>query len=416
MIDYKVVIGSNFGDEGKGLMTDYFAEKAITNEKSCLVVCTNGGAQRGHTVVTPSGVRHVFSHFGSGTLAGAETYLPENYIINPMIFRKEYEQLKLIGITPKCYINENCRVTLPFDMLINQITEDDRGDQRHGSCGMGIWETIVRNRMRSRMVNVATTVKILWDDAYNMRELIDNIKTQYLPARLINNGVVTIPLEKLQIINNPKLIDNFIDDWCFMSVNTTIINQNDVAGLFNKYDVVIFENAQGLALDNDVDETYSTPSQTGLQQVLKMLEYYDLLRNNFNSLEACYVSRTYLTKHGAGDFPEEVSKESLNPSMVDLTNIPNHYQGTLRYGNFAAFDLGYPRLLQRLSQDWYSNFNWEEPDPSLHIYRSFALTHMNEYIDKIPMMENIITTEFTKIYTSDGMTRSSVKEYIKENK
>ena len=50
MKDVKVVIGASFGDEGKGLMTDYFAGKAKEEGKSCLVVCGNGGAQRGHTV------------------------------------------------------------------------------------------------------------------------------------------------------------------------------------------------------------------------------------------------------------------------------------------------------------------------------------------------------------------------------
>ena len=52
MKNVKVVIGANFGDEGKGLMTDYFSYEAKKNKKSCIVVCHNGGAQKGHTVVT----------------------------------------------------------------------------------------------------------------------------------------------------------------------------------------------------------------------------------------------------------------------------------------------------------------------------------------------------------------------------
>ena len=64
MKDIKIVIGANFGDEGKGLMTDYFSSNPNT-----IVVCSNGGAQRGHTVFeSTTGTRHVFHHFGSGTL------------------------------------------------------------------------------------------------------------------------------------------------------------------------------------------------------------------------------------------------------------------------------------------------------------------------------------------------------------
>ena len=68
MPSVKVVIGANFGDEGKGLMTDYFCAEAIKKNESCIVALCNGGAQRGHTVVTPDGTRHVFHHFGSGTI------------------------------------------------------------------------------------------------------------------------------------------------------------------------------------------------------------------------------------------------------------------------------------------------------------------------------------------------------------
>lgn len=55
-----VVIGANYGDEGKGLITDYLA---ALDHSNTLVVRFNGGAQAGHTVQTPSGLRHVFSHF-----------------------------------------------------------------------------------------------------------------------------------------------------------------------------------------------------------------------------------------------------------------------------------------------------------------------------------------------------------------
>ena len=57
MKNVKIVIGANFGDEGKGLMTDYF-----TSGSNDIVVLSNGGAQRGHTVTKTNGIRHVFHH------------------------------------------------------------------------------------------------------------------------------------------------------------------------------------------------------------------------------------------------------------------------------------------------------------------------------------------------------------------
>ena len=76
----KAVIGANYGDEGKGLVTNYFCKQITDNNQTCAVMCTNGGAQRGHTVCLPSGIRHVFHHFGSGTFSKADTIFSKDFI------------------------------------------------------------------------------------------------------------------------------------------------------------------------------------------------------------------------------------------------------------------------------------------------------------------------------------------------
>ena len=73
----KVVIGANYGDEGKGLVTDYFSS---LNE-DVIVIRTNGGSQASHTVYTPDGFNHMFCHIGSGSFAGAATYLSEYFVL-----------------------------------------------------------------------------------------------------------------------------------------------------------------------------------------------------------------------------------------------------------------------------------------------------------------------------------------------
>src|SRR3954469_646850 len=98
----RVVIGANFGDEGKGLLTDYYA--ALAGEEGypvrAYVIRFNGGAQAGHTVVTPGeGKRHIFSHFGSGALAGATTFLSRFFVVNPIFFRNECKALNLGGVS-----------------------------------------------------------------------------------------------------------------------------------------------------------------------------------------------------------------------------------------------------------------------------------------------------------------------------
>src|ERR1017187_3423727 len=122
------VIGANYGDEGKGLLTDYLVNRE--NAPGCgsddtLVVRFNGGSQAGHTVVTPDGRRHVFSHFGSGSFSsgdmkGAATLLSRFFIVNPMIFKRERCELELKGpVNLEINIDMRAPVTTPFEMLIN---------------------------------------------------------------------------------------------------------------------------------------------------------------------------------------------------------------------------------------------------------------------------------------------------------
>ena len=63
-----IIIGSSYGDEGKGLAAAWSARRMGGR---CLNILINGGAQRGHTVDLPDGRRHVFHHFGAATLEGA---------------------------------------------------------------------------------------------------------------------------------------------------------------------------------------------------------------------------------------------------------------------------------------------------------------------------------------------------------
>ena len=95
--EIKVVIGANFGDEGKGTAVDYFTYQFYKEYKNTVVVLSNGGSQRGHTVTLPSGGRHIFRHFGSGSFFGAYTYLPKYYIVNPMNWAEEHKHFVTKG-------------------------------------------------------------------------------------------------------------------------------------------------------------------------------------------------------------------------------------------------------------------------------------------------------------------------------
>src|ERR1700730_14751416 len=85
----KVVIGANFGDEGKGLAVDALAARMTRP----IVIRFNGGAQAGHTVTTPDGRRHVFSHVGAGAFLDAPTFLSRFFVVQPGVFAREAAEL-----------------------------------------------------------------------------------------------------------------------------------------------------------------------------------------------------------------------------------------------------------------------------------------------------------------------------------
>lgn len=375
MPNVKVVIGSNFGDEGKGLMADYFCAEASKRNESCIVALCNGGAQRGHTVVTPDGIRHVFHHFGSGTFARAATYFGEEYILNPLAFRKEYEELKALGYSPRVYSHWNCRWSTPYDMITNQILEDSRGKNRYGSCGMGIWETVLRYR---------NTINPSFQQFYNMTKdeqvaLLKRIRDEYTSKRLLKASPEVLQQWK-DILESDNLIYNFIDDVQFLHSHVAF----DYGRVLKQYDNVVFENGQGLLLDQRHVQYYdnTTPSNTGIANPHIIIEKY--LPNA--DVEVCYVTRTYMTKHGAGDFECECDKSEINAHIEDKTNITNPYQGTIRYGR-----LDVNGLVERIKEDI----------GSIDYNVSLAVTHINEFENK----ELLNLTELNVKYLSYEETR-----------
>ena len=312
------VIGANYGDEGKGLITDYLAAKSKS-----MVVRFNGGAQAGHTVVTPEGKRHVFHHFGSGTLAGAPTFLSRFFICNPMFFGREMKELMTLGPDPEIYIDPRCLVTTPWDLMLNQAAEKARGNKKHGSCGMGINETVHRNE--------DPEFSLTWKDMRerDLARKLNKIRTEYVPKRKDQLRIE----EDLPWVMDNGIMGRFMEDVTFMKYASNFCPWEDL-GLdsdegneYNRkpYDL-IFEGAQGLRLDMDgKDFPHVTRSKTGITNVLTLLRE----RNIVEPVDAYYVTRTYLTRHGAGPLENEWVKPEL--SVVDETNIHNEHQEHLRY-------------------------------------------------------------------------------------
>jgi len=316
----KAIIGCGNGDCGKGRMVD-----SVANHKS-LVVRFNGGAQAGHTVVHSNGKRHAFRHIGAGTLKGAATYLSKFFVVNPMFFSKEHKEIvEKFGICPNVIVNPFCFVTTPWDMMVNQILEDSRGENKHGSCGVGINETIERS------LKMPLNVQMLRGEY--CKQIINHIRYEYVPCRLKDLDLE--PEEKyLKWIKSDGVYDRYLRNIEQFFEDVTIGDPT-----FEDYSDVIFEGAQGLMLDQRHENfPHVTRSNTGCQNVGLLMEEFNMR----DEVELIYVTRSYLTRHGAGPLLHE------DPTMEipDETNIVNPFQGKLRFGLLDT-----DRLILEVSKD-----------------------------------------------------------------
>lgn len=350
-VNVKIVVGANYGDEGKGLATNFFAKNS---SGKTLNVLYNGGAQRGHTVEFESGQRHIFHHFGSGTFYGTDTFFGKDFIVNPIIFSEEYQEL---NGSINCFVSPECRVTNPYDMFINQIVEIFRGENKHGSCGCGIWETQRRYSEGKYPLRYKDMVQMTDADVF---EYIKSIAENYFKKQMEFYGIKDIPEEYKPLIDNETIIIHYINDFRFMQRKCEIKEFEEIC---NEYKTIIFEAGQGLALSekNVSCSPHTTPSDTGSFVPANMVKKLNA------DVEICYITRSYFTRHGVGPFETECEKEKICKIISDKTNVRNDFQDSIRYGTFSKLEFLYRVLLDFMEA--------RSVIPS--VKKSLMVTHLN---------------------------------------
>lgn len=366
--EIRAVIGANYGDEGKGLAARYFTLEAKRRGRSCCNVLFNGGPQRGHTVDLKDGRRHVFHHFGSGTLDGAETVLM-GFFVDPIKYCAEARDLFLqFQVIPKCRISFLCPVITPYDVFLNQIIEEWRGEKRHGSCGCGIWETACRYRDSEYCWE--TIRSMVWQSDLQIKAFLRRVAEEYVPYRLAQEGVGEVPEEYRRALKSEGLRDVFVRDFRNMMHHSRELTMK----FPEDFDTIVFEAGQGLELDegNAENAPHVTASRTGSYLPTDISCY--LFGPSEADYEISYVTRPYFTRHGAGPLPTECEMGEIGNVVPDETNVRNRFQGTLRYGRMDA-----GKMMERIGRDF------QEAKDRMEARASLFLTHLNEAeMGKVP--------------------------------
>jgi len=315
----EVVLGLAFGDEGKGITTDFLCSQSLKNGLNPLVVRFSGGHQAGHAVKRDK-IKHVFSSFGSGTLRGVPTYISEHCVINPRAMVYEYISLirEINTSLIKIIIHPLAKVSIAPDIAFNRTKELHN---QHGSCGKGIGSTMKRSLTTPYKLHA---IDLQNEDLFNYKyNLISDYYLQQLSGE--ESKIYFEFLEKEQFEEQAAI------NYLLKVIYPTI---QDYSIIENEYDDLIFEGSQGIMLDMDHGYfPYVTYSNTTSKNAMEICSKLFISKINIY-----YVTRSYLTRHGNGYMP-------CDPEDLELVNTEEEINVTNKWqGEFKKYRLNYPLL------------------------------------------------------------------------
>lgn len=226
-----IVIGAQWGDEGKGKITDLLSKSAD------VVVRSQGGVNAGHTIVV-RGQTFKLHLIPSGILyPDTECVIGSGTVIDPEELLEEIEQLKKFNIsTDNLFISQTAHITMPYHRLLDKAFEERRGKYKLGTTGRGIGPTYADKSER-----IGIRVLDLINGDGNREKMEWTIK--YKNAILEN-------LYDLPPLDPQKVISEYLD--YAQRLRPYIIDSSlKIAEAVKQKKNILFEGAQGTLLDLD---------------------------------------------------------------------------------------------------------------------------------------------------------------------
>lgn len=317
-----VVVGTQWGDEGKGKITDYLAESAD------VVARYQGGNNAGHTILI-DGKKFKLSLIPSGVFYKDKTCVIGNgMVVNPAALIEEINYIHDNGFsTDNLVISDRAHVIMPYHMVLDALEEDRKGPNKIGTTRKGIGPCYMDKAARNgiRIADLMDAEEFELKLRHMVKEKNQVITQVYGGEALEVEEILTQYLEYAEIIRK--------------YVRDTSVVLNDAIDENQK---VLFEGAQGVMLDIDQGTypfvTSSNPSAGGvcigsgvgpskIQQVIG-------------------VAKSYTTRVGDGPFPTELDNE-----IGEYIREKGHEYGTVtgRARRVGWFDSVVVRHARRVS-------------------------------------------------------------------
>ncbi len=325
-----LVVDLAFGDCGKGTIIDYLTR--LRNAHT--VVRFNGGPQAAHNVVTPDGRHHTFAQFGSGSFVpGVRTLLSRFVMIEPYAMLNEAAHLADMGVHDamgRLLIDERCPIITPAHQAANRLREMARGDRAHGTCGMGIGETMTDLLDRPALMLHAHD---LADRAKVVRKLREICELKASELQPVMDAVSDHPRgrQEARTLLDPSWIPVAADTYAAVAELANVIDAKQARHILCADGTILFEGAQGVLLDEwfgfHPHTTWSTTTFANADSLLDEAGYS-------GRRTRVGVLRAYFTRHGAGPLVTEDS--AFSAALPEPHNGNAGWQGRFRAGPFDA--------------------------------------------------------------------------------
>ncbi len=276
------VIGAQWGDEGKGKIVDWLAERAD------MVVRFQGGHNAGHTLVVGEKV-YKLSLLPSGIVRGTPSVIGNGVVLDPWALKAEVEKLAGQGvtITPETLmIADNCALILPFHRDLDSLREDASGAGKIGTTRRGIGPAY-EDKVGRRAIRVCDLAHL---DALDSQ--LDRLTAHHDALRA---GFGEPPIDRAALVEDLRAIADFV--LSFAKPAWRDLNEARARGRR-----ILFEGAQGVLLDVD-HGTY--PFVTSSNTIAGTAAGGSGLGPSAVGF-VLGIAKAYTTRVGSGPFPTEL--------------------------------------------------------------------------------------------------------------
>ena len=276
------IVGAQWGDEGKGKITDFFAGE------SDYVVRFHGGNNAGHTVIV-EGNTFKLHLIPSGIIYGGPMSIIGNgVVVDPRVLLEEIEYIEGKGIDPKLMVSDRAHVIMPYHIELDGALSNHQGDLAAGSTRRGIAPVYADKMFR----NGIRIIDLLEPDV-----LMEKLTKGYSFAK----GIIEKALSK----KIESSIEEIFDSYCSYGERLKPYITDTSVELYNAYKnnkSILFEGAQGISLDVDHGiYPYTTSSNTAAGHISTGtgVSFRDIGR-------IIGVVKAYLSRVGESPLPSEM--------------------------------------------------------------------------------------------------------------